>query len=533
MTRPLIRPTARTARPEGIFVLRRLHRPLLSVTAALLALAGAAIPVTPAHAASGVIGAGSSFAGIELQEWSKDVAAPPYNLNVNYQSSSSGQGRSEFVDKTIDFAVTDIRFNSYDDTQIPDSSTFIYVPVTAGGVAFMYNLSKSGLGPGTPPIHLSSLTVCGIFTGAIPYWDDPAIKADNPGVNMPHVPVTPVIRSDPSGTNFVMEEYCIQLHNDLYSAFAAQASKLQSTDFPDTPTSHWPIVPPIIAASGSDNAAATVANPNANGEITAVETGYAIQHGYPVASVKNDTGAYVQPSDTAVATALSYATQQPDGTHVLNFAPGDAAAYNPSTYSYLLLRIGGSADASKGSALTQFAEYALTIGQAGADKIGYASIGRNLIQFGLNRIQIVPGYVAPTQTELNAVPQTQQVAQHAPSLAGGASATGGGGSSSGGGGSGGASSASSSGSGTSGYSGSGASTAGARTASSTSSGASGSGGGGSTGGATAANASVSLSSPTGPLGRTGVESDILVSLGLALLVLGELWRRSARRTRES
>jgi ABC-type phosphate transport system substrate-binding protein len=527
-----------------------------------------------ATAASPLIGSGSSFAGIELQEWSKDVASPPYNLNVNYQSSSSGQGRQNFRDKVVDFAVTDIRYNKFD-VNPPDPATFDYIPVTAGGVAFMYNLKAQGFGTTGKPLQLSSLTVCGIFTGAIPYWDDPAIAADNPGVTLPHVPVTPVVRADPAGTNFVLEEYCIQLHNDLYSRFAAAVSKATSTDYPDEPTSNWPILSPIVAAQGSEGAADSVAAVNNDGYITAVETGYATQRHFPVAAVKNDTGAYVTPTDAAVATALSFATQQPDGTHVLNFQPHSAAAYNPSTYSYMLVRLTG-ADAAKGAAITSFAEFCLTIGQSHASQLSYASIGRNLILYGLDRLKAVPGYVPPSADEIAAIPAVDTAPNKnpgtppvtAPSSAppttarpgspgsgapGGAGAPGGGGAGTGGtGGSGGGTptggttpkagggttgSGGTPGSGLTGGTGGGSGSIRPIPAAGSSAGSAGSAGAGADATSAAADLtgavdpSAALSPPTGPLGRTGVEADLVAAAGGALLAAGEIGRRRSRRRR--
>lgn len=491
------------------------HRPLLAAVGAVIALGSVLVSATPAVALPAVSGGGSSFAGIEFQAWTAAVGQPPYNLNVNYISSSSGQGRSDFANQTVDFAVSDIRYDSEDDTVIPPASSFIYVPVTAGGVAFMYNLKAQGFTTSNP-IKLSSLTICGIFTNAIPYWDDPSIKADNPGVNLPHIRILPVVRNDPAGTNFVLEEYCIATQPALYAQWATAASAQSGSDVPDAPTSTWPIIPPMEGATGSDLVADTVANPNDDGSITFVETGYAEQRGYPVASVKNDTGAYVQPSDTAVATALSYATQEPDGTHLLNFSPGDPAAYNPSTYSYLLLNIGSAANAAKGQTLTEFADYCLTIGQQQADSLGYASIGRSLIMFGLNRLQVVPGDVGPTQAELNAVPAVQQVVAHATTLSPtGVPTT--------------PSKVATTSSSTKAASSSTGTNSSAVDTRSTGAASAG------TGAATlvGADPAVSLSALTGPLGKTGVDTAILLGLGGALLLAGEAWRRAARRSRRA
>ncbi|MHB8464812.1 MAG: substrate-binding domain-containing protein [Acidimicrobiales bacterium] len=506
-------------------------------------LSGLGLTARSATASTAIKGSGSSFAGIELQEWAKAVGGPPYNLSVNYQSSSSGAGRQNFADgpQIVDFAVTDIRYNKFD-VKPPDPSTFEYIPVTAGGIAMMYNLKKEGFGENATPINLSSLTVCGIFTDAIPYWDDPAIKADNPGVNLPHVAITPIVRSDPAGTNFVMEEYCIALHNDLYARFAATVSQKTSTDYPDEPTSNWPVYQPIEGVSGSENAADTVAGANSDGFITAVETGYAIQRHFPAAAVKNDVGRYVTPTPTAVAKALGYASQQTDGTHQLNFSPGDPAAYNPSTYSYLLVRTTG-ADPATGAVVTQFADYDLTYGQAGAPSLGYASIGRSLILFGLDRLQHVPGYVAPTSAELAKVPAQDAVPSQTNAQAGsGSTATATSGTDSGSSPTAPAATATSGtpsgptpstgtptpGAGTTRAAGASTATRGT-TARSTSAGA----GSPASGAAATTDPSATLDPGTGALGQTGVQTNIMFTIGGVLIVCGETLRRRSRRPRSA
>lgn len=490
-------------------------RSISSTVVATLVVAVRLAFATPAWASTPVAGGGSSFAGIEFQQWTKDVGSPPYNLNVNYQGSSSGQGRSNFAFGTVDFAVTDIRYDPRNDTKIPDPSSFIYLPVTAGGVAFMYNLKAHGFTQSNP-IKLSSRTVCGIFTDAIAKWNDPNIAADNPGVNLPNVPIIPVVRNDAAGTNYVLEEYCIATQTALYASWATQASRQSGSDVPNAPTSNWPIIPPMIGASGSDAVADTVSDPHNDGSITFVETGYAAQRGYPVASVKNDTGAYVQPTTLGVATALSYASQQPDGTHLLNFTPGDKAAYNPSTYSYMLIPIGSGANVAKGATLTAFANYCLTIGQQEAPTLSYASIGRALIQFGLDRIKVVPGYVPPTQAELSAVPAQQQVAVHGTTQNPAAVQN----------------STSKSGSSSSSKNASnGASQSSA--GSSLNSGAASSSGGGASSSLVAADPAVSLSQLLGTLGQSGINGSILLLLGAAMVLAGEVWRRTSRRRRRA
>ena len=136
-------------------------------------------------------------------------------MTVNWAPSNSGTGRYEFTNQTTDFAVSDVGYVGSTDTT-PPSFDFNFIPITAGGIAFMYNV------PGlSKQLQLSSRTACGLLTGGITKWNDPAIAADNPGVSLPNVPVIPVTESDSAGTNYVLEEWCIDEQPALWAAFVS------------------------------------------------------------------------------------------------------------------------------------------------------------------------------------------------------------------------------------------------------------------------------------------------------------------------
>jgi phosphate transport system substrate-binding protein len=380
----------------------RLTRSALAMCA--LALAGGALftPFLPAPGASAtsvqVLGSGSSFAGPEVLTWQKQTSIAPYNLDINFTSNSSGTGRFNFAKETSNFAVSDIQ---YQPTDPAASFPFIYIPVTAGGLAFMYNL------PGlSTTLQLSSYSACAIFTGAVAYWDDPIIAADNPGVTLPHIPVTAVTRSDPAGTNYVFQQYCIAEQPALWAAFVAQPQIrgqagvcVQAT----VPCSTWPTIGNDPSVSGSTDAANTVAESSDAGYITAVETSYAIQLNFPVASVKNASGDYTQPSPINVDSALAYATQLSDGTQQLHFDGLGPHVYNPSTYSYMLIptTVGSNFTDAMGAALSAFVNFSLTIGQQPAPA-GYGGLGLTLEEYGVDQVaHLVPGAVSLTSDEVS------------------------------------------------------------------------------------------------------------------------------------
>jgi ABC-type phosphate transport system substrate-binding protein len=353
-------------------------------------------------------GDGSSFAAPAIENFASAVQPAPYNDDVNYSSTSSGDGRFEFANQTTDFAVTDIAYGLGSTDTSPPTFPYIYVPVTAGGIAFMYNI------PGlTKTLQLSSYSACGILTGGITNWDSSAIAADNPGVTLPNLTIRPVTESDSAGTNFVLEEWCIDEQPALWSAFANQENH-QSGGPTDgvvitatQPESNWPGLPGGLDQQSTSGVAGNIAtNP---GAIGAVQVKYATDLGFGpstpahgVASVLNASGKYTQPTPVDVASALAYASQLPNGTHELNFAGAGPNVYNPSTYSYLLAKTTGG-DPTKGAVLSGFVNYALTLGQQASPSFGYASLGLSLEQYGVKAVLAnVPGAVAVSASEQSA-----------------------------------------------------------------------------------------------------------------------------------
>ncbi|HXY26963.1 MAG TPA: substrate-binding domain-containing protein, partial [Acidimicrobiales bacterium] len=248
--------------------------------------------VTPAP----INGTGSSFASPAIDTWVNAVHGAPYNLSISWSPSNSGTGRYEFTNQTVDFAVSDIGYVGNTDTT-PPSFPFNFIPITAGGIAFMYNI------PGlTKQLQLSSYSACGLLTGGIKNWNDASIAADNPGVSLPNVPVIPVTESDSAGTNYVLEEWCIDEQPQLWAAFV-QAQESQSggpTDgvaiSPTSPNSNWPGIKGGLDDQSTTAVASDVAG-NA-GAIGAVQVKYAEEEsGYGgsdptknVALVKNASG---------------------------------------------------------------------------------------------------------------------------------------------------------------------------------------------------------------------------------------------------
>jgi phosphate transport system substrate-binding protein len=371
----------------------------------------------PAAAEVSISGEGSSFVLIEVDQWRADVSKFNPPLVVNYIGSSSGIGRQRFLDppasRTVDFAISDIPYV----TEGP-SSPFAYVPISAGGMAFMFNL-KDKAGRRIKDLRLTPETACKIFTNQITKWSDPLLVADNPklraGVSQDKIKL--VLRNGAAGTSYILGQYCIatapavwnQFQNDAPTFPGAPASGYEGA--PGPPVNQWPVPLGGVNAGNSDGNADQVAN-EATGEssICVVETGFAKNRKFPVASVKNAAGVFIQPTDSAVTKALGYAGSDPRGTQKLDFVTPDANAYNPSTYSYALVPINTGLDPAKGTVLAKFLNYAVGAGQESAEVLGYAPLPQNLVDLAFDLIRQIPG--APPKESYTAVqPKAPPVAE--------------------------------------------------------------------------------------------------------------------------
>lgn len=380
----------------------------VSLRLALAMLIFLALPSRPAAAAGTISGEGSSFVLLEVVQWLADVRVPPYSLSVNYLGTSSGEGRQRFREKGVDFAMSDIPY-------ISDSPTFpfAYVPVSAGGMAFMFNLRDSA-GRAITDLKLTAETACAIFTGDIKEWTDPRLTKGNinkalSGVKQKRIKL--VLRKGPAGTSYILGQYCIKMAPpQIWSDFVNAAKGYEGGDpnsgfegAPGPPANQWPIPPGSVPAGGSVETADYVANPSTGeSSIAVVESGFAKVRSIPVASVLNAAGKFVKPTEAAVTAALKFAENDPRGTQKLVFDPPDPAAYNPSTYSYALVHQTDGMTPEKGKALAQFLNYAVGKGQEIAVALDYAPLPQNLVDQAFTNISQIPG--APPKESFTAVP---------------------------------------------------------------------------------------------------------------------------------
>jgi phosphate ABC transporter phosphate-binding protein len=398
--------------PAGTLRTRgRIRRPRRSTWAAglaVLATVATLIFPAPAQATSYVPinGAGSTWAENAFNVWTGDVAQ--YGMEINYAGTGSSDGRNQYKEGTVDYADSDIPYGESDDGIIDPVPTtvrpFAYVPVVAGGTAFMYHLDVGGRR--ITDLRLSGETIAKIFTANITMWNDPEIRAENPGIVLPAEQIVPVYRTDGSGSTAQFTAWMAALYPNIWNPYCAKAGRVSD---PCGTTSLYPYLSTsdFIGQSLDSGVAGYVAQSTSEGAITYTEYSYAKLAGFPAAKMLNSAGYYTLPTVDNVAVSLTKAVINQDAadpavyltenlSHV--YTDTDPRTYPLSSYSYMIVptsTVKGFTD-SKGVTLSAFAYYVLCQGQQpmGNQQLGYSPLPINLVQAGFEQILKIPGAVA-------------------------------------------------------------------------------------------------------------------------------------------
>jgi phosphate ABC transporter phosphate-binding protein len=392
-------------KPEGPVSMRTLQqrqrwrRSICAAAAVSLAVVGTGTVAVSARAGNlvPVSGAGSTWSSIAMDQWVGSVGQ--YGIKVNFAATGSSDGRTQFKNATVDFAVSEIPYGVTDNGtyEPPPARGYAYMPIVAGGTSFMYQLHING--QQVTNLRLSGLTIANIFTGNITKWNDPAIAADNPGIVLPPEPVIPVVRSDGSGTTAQLTTWLSKNYAAIWNAYCAKAGRV----LPCGITSTYPVVSGygFITQQQSTNLAGYITQTQSEGTIGYVEAAYANQQNYPVAKMLNAAGYYTAPTASNVAVALTaaqintdptspnYLTQVLDGV----YANPDPRAYPLSSYSYMIIptKVEAPLTLDKGYTLGKFAYYFLCEGQQSVGELGYSPLPLNLVQAAVDQVKKIPG----------------------------------------------------------------------------------------------------------------------------------------------
>ena len=307
---------------------------------------------TSATSGGGVlVGAGSTFVFPLVAKWIPDYSQS-HGVTITYGPIGSGGGIQQITNRTVDFGASDAPLT-------PDQHTAckgcLQIPWALAGTSVPYNL------PGAPRhLRLSGPVIADMFLGKIKTWADPAIAKLNPGVKLPSLAVTPIYRTDSSGTTFNFTDFLSHVSPEWRSRVGTGTS----VNFP-------------VGAGGKGSSGVAAALSRAHGAIGYIDAAYSIENGFSYAAVQNRAGTYVLPKRPAVAAAAATLTSvPPDNAVSIVDPPASAApAYPISTFTYAVV----PQQTAKANLLKPFLTYAIGPGQKFAADLEFATLPQKIL----------------------------------------------------------------------------------------------------------------------------------------------------------
>ncbi|HEX2768756.1 MAG TPA: phosphate ABC transporter substrate-binding protein PstS, partial [Geobacteraceae bacterium] len=228
----------------------------------------------------------------------------------------------------------------------------LHIPTVMGAVVVTYNLPGVAKG-----LKLKSEDVADIFLGKITKWSDKRITDDNPGIKLPDQPIIVVHRSDGSGTTAIFTDYLSGVSAEWKSKAGMGASV------------KWPVG---LGGKGNEGVAGQVKTTRYT--IGYVELAYAFENKLPYASLKNKSGAFVEPSiKSTSAAAVGAAKDMPADYRISLVNQPGKDAYPIVGFTWLLV-YEQQKDAVKGKKLVEFLNWELKKGQKMAGALLYAPL---------------------------------------------------------------------------------------------------------------------------------------------------------------
>lgn len=231
-------------------------------------------------------------------------------VQVNYGAIGSGGGVRSLNDRVVDFAGTDAYLT--DEEIAAYEGGVVHVPTCLGGVAMAFNL------PGITELCLTHEIIAGMYLGTITRWNDPKVQAVNEGVALPDLAITPVYRSDGSGTTFVFSHYMQEVNADWREKLGEGKAL------------NWQVG---VAGKGNPGVAALVGG--TPGAVGYVGSEYVFAQGLTCASLQNRDGNFVKPTLETIAASAEGAVSSDLRLMVTN-QPG-AQTYPISCLTWIVI----------------------------------------------------------------------------------------------------------------------------------------------------------------------------------------------------
>jgi phosphate transport system substrate-binding protein len=301
-----------------------------------------------------ISGAGATFPYPVYAKWA-DAYHEKTGVEFNYQSIGSGGGIKQIKARTVDFGASDAPLKAEE----LDQAGLMQFPMIMGGVVPVVNLPGIKAGD----IKLSGDLLARIYLGEVTQWNDPAIKALNPGLDLPSSAITVVHRSDGSGTTWIFTNYLTKVSE----TWAGNVGNDKSVA--------WPVG---VGGKGNEGVASYVTR--IRGSIGYVEYAYALQNHMANVKLENQAGHFVNPTAENFQAAAANADWKhaPGFYMVLTNQPG--AKSWPITGASFILVYKKQMKPDTGRAVLKFFDWSYHNGQKMAEELDYVPMPASVVK---------------------------------------------------------------------------------------------------------------------------------------------------------
>jgi len=279
-------------------------------------------------------GAGSTFVSPLVQTWQQPYEAAT-GVHVDYNPIGSGGGIQAITNRTVDFGASDAPLTA---DQFNACNGCVQIPWALSSTSISYNL------PGVSThLKITGPAIASIYLGKIKKWNDAVLKKLNPGVNLPDTDITPIFRSDGSGTTYNFTDYLGKVSPEWKSKVGVGTQ----VNFP-------------TGAGGRGSSGVSAVLSRTPGGIIYVDVAFALKNHFSFFKVKNKAGIFQLPGARAIkAAAATVKRVTPDNKISIVDPPKSAPlAYPICTFTYIIL----PTKTSNAAALRKFVFWALTGG---------------------------------------------------------------------------------------------------------------------------------------------------------------------------
>lgn len=319
---------------------------LLAIFIAVAGSVGGMAAVSTAGAsAAGLTGAGSTLVAPLMANWINGFEIKE-GIPVKYAAVGSGAGIAQITARTVDFGASDAPLSP---EQAAACNSCVQIPWGLSAVGIGFNV------PGVKKLNLTGPLLAQIYFGKITNWNDPKIKKVNPKTKLPNLAITPIFRSDGSGTTYGFVRYL----SKVSKSWKNEVGYAVSVQFPTG-----------VGAKGNSGVTSTVTK--TPGAIGYIEASYIIAAGLPAAAVQNKAGNYELPNLKNIEAAASYVKSVPANNELTISQPPKSVptAYPISTFTYAIV----PNNAPQKAFVQQFVKYCVTIGQKYGAALDFAPL---------------------------------------------------------------------------------------------------------------------------------------------------------------